>query len=188
VRVPRLSPAELKAKLAKARAAAAAGEPITKQWGRGLDRMRTHLSKPLGLELVLRTAAPPPAVKGTPWALIGRFAGFDRQAGYSELYAGLLDTRDDDRIEALIGRQRLCRITVRYEGVEVRGGSRRVEREFTLAEISPWEVCISRAVERCDPGSEEGLVAAYDQGPGRTLVRAVYVWIAMEVATDVPIF
>ena len=182
VQAPRVSRQELERRLAAARAGA---QSLTKQWLRGLERMRDHLSEPIGRELVLRAVPPPPAAKGTPWVLVGRFAGFDGLASYSELYLGLLATRDDDLVERDIGRQRLCRIAVRYDGVEVRGGRKRVERDFTLANIAPWEVAISRAVERCDPESEEGLVAAYDQGKHRTLVRAVYVWISAEEASAV---
>lgn len=182
VRTPRVSRDELERRLAKARAGAASLEG---RWMRALERMRVHLSDPIGRDLVLRAAKPPAATKGTPWALVARFAGWDGRASYSELYLGLKATEGDEQVERGIGARRYARIVVLYDGVEERGGSRRVEREFTLAEIAPWEFCISRAVERCNPDSEEGLVASYDQGKGRTLIRALYVWISAEEARDI---
>lgn len=184
VRVPRLPRAELQRRLDAARAAATRGEPAVKRWMRGLEFVREHLSEPIGRQLVLKGRPPPPAKKGTPWALVAMFGGWDGQGSYTELHQGLEAVDRDERIVNAIGKRRLARMTVLYKGVVSRGDRRRVEREFTLAEISPWEVMVSRALERTDPTVEDSLVARYDSDGVRTLIKAVFVWIALEEARE----
>lgn len=180
----RLSREELRRRLDTARGAAARGEPLVKRWLRGLEFCREHLSEVVGRESILRAKAPPVAAKGTPWALVARFNGFDGQLTYTELHRALERWDDDDRIRHHIGARRISRMTVLYDGVETYGGTRRVKREFTLAEIAPWDVMVARALERTDPTSEESLVARYDSNRHRTRILALYVWLALDEAKE----
>lgn len=181
---PRLSRVELRRRLDTARGAAARGEPLVKRWMRGLEFGRDHLTDIVGRQVNLRAKAPPVAAKGTPWALVARYNDFDSQLTYTELHRALERWDGDDRIRHNIGARRISRMTVLYDGVETYGGTRRVTREFTLAEIAPWDVMVARALERTDPTSEESLVARYDSNRHRTRILALYVWLALDEAKE----
>lgn len=165
--------------------AALRGEPLLKRWMRGLEFCREHASNVLGREATLKGAPPPVKARGTRWALVGRIAGFDTLMTYTELHRMFERWDDDERIAYAIGAYRLARITALCDGIETRGSIRRVTREYTIAEISPWEVMVSRARERTDPTIEHSFASLYDHDEHRTLVKALYVWIALEEATPI---
>jgi len=89
----------------------------------------------------VKTINAPGARSRTPWMFLCEFS-FPGDTTYDDLLDTMTVWRDDERIEKLIRAQRLSRIQARY--ITERGKT----GEYTLAEIGPWELVISRAVER----------------------------------------
>ena len=146
--------------------------------------MREHLS--IYRETSLRAESPSsaPKLRGTPWSLVARFGGWDGTMRYGTLYRALEAVDGDKKITKAIGERRLARLVVLYDGVEQRGGNRKVKREWTLSEIAPWDVALSRALERLNPEIEESITNLYDTGKFPTQVVALFVWLSVEQANE----
>lgn len=124
---------------------------------------------------------PVPNTKGTPWAVIGTIA-FEDSLDYAALNEGLLAVQGDDEITKLVGIDRFSRMAVLYDGPETKGSTRHVEREWTMSEIAPWDVCISRAVEMTAEDEPDSVQERYST----TAVLALRVWLAHSEASPVP--
>lgn len=150
-----------------------------------LELIRDIFARETGLGVTLQVKVPPITVRGTPWAVVGRFA-FDEEIYYPDLLLPFQAMEASGRLESKIGAQRLARVQSRYE---LRGK----RFEYTLAEIGPWELVISRCVERCDPDGdrEASLAARYtadDDDTGN--ISSILVWLSSVTASvldlDVP--
>lgn len=123
---------------------------------------------------------PPPNIARTPWILVVRFS-LPGGSSYDDVLAILIAWRSR-KIERLIGAQRLCRIQVRY--VTERG----VKGEYTLAEIGPWELAISRAYERVGirDDRDESLQERYGEDSSKKSdIDALLVWFSSADASEV---
>lgn len=145
-----------------------------------LEMMRDLFARELGIDVSLHARRPPAETRGTPWALVGKFALSER-VYYEDLLLAFVAMEGSKRLESKVHPQRLARIQVRYR---LRGKN----YEYTLAEIGPWELVISRAVERCNPDGVLGdsLAMAYAEGDDETgHLSSVLVWLASIKATEV---
>lgn len=123
---------------------------------------------------------PPPNIARTPWMLVVRFS-LPGGSSYDDVL-GILVAWRSRKIERLIGAQRLCRIQVRY--VTERGA----KGEYTLAEIGPWELAISRAYERVGvrDDRDESLQERYgEESSKKSDIDALLVWFSSADASEV---
>lgn len=122
----------------------------------------------------VKTTNAPGTKSRTPWMFLCDFS-FPTDTTYDELLDVLETWRDDSNIERLIRPQRLSRIQVRY--VTERGKT----GEYTLAEIGPWELVISRAYQRVgiQDDRDPSLVERYGVESGQTSeVGSIMVWFS----------
>lgn len=171
--------------MAREAAAARVKVPPPQVWFSGLERWRSHISDSIGRECILRAESPgkAPKLHGTPWALVARLSGFDGQLTYDRLWNALAEIDQDRKIIKAIHPRRLCRLVALYEGPSERGGTRMVKRDWTIAEISPYDVMLSRALERLDPGLGDSIAAGYGEAARKpTKVVSLYVWISVDKA------
>lgn len=129
------------------------------------------------------TRQAPASKSRTPWMLLSSFYA---ALTYDDVLIALRGWRDDRTIERHIRPQRLSRIQVRY--VTDRGK----EGEYTLAEIGPWELAVSRAVERVGvrDDKDEALIERYGEGSDSpSEIDAIIVWFSshtVESLSDSP--
>lgn len=122
----------------------------------------------------VKTTNAPGTKSRTPWMFLCDFS-FPSDTTYDELLDVLETWRDDGNIERLIRPQRLSRIQVRY--VTERGKT----GEYTLAEIGPWELVVSRAYQRVGirDDRDPSLVERYGVESGQTSeVGSIMVWFS----------
>jgi hypothetical protein len=120
------------------------------------------------------TRKAPESRSRTPWMLLSSFR-LPEGTTYDDVYVVLRTWRDDATIERLVRPQRLSRLQVRY--VTDRGK----EGEYTLAEIGPWELAVSRACERVGvrDDKDESLLERYGDGTDRqSAINALVVWFS----------
>lgn len=133
---------------------------------------------------VVSSRAAPASKSRTPWMLLSRFLA--PSATYDDVFVVLRNWRDDATIERLIRPQRLSRIQVVYTTTRGKQG------EYTIAEIGPWELAISRAVQRVGvrDDKDDALVNRYGDGTkDQSEIDAVVVWFSshtVETLSDAP--
>jgi hypothetical protein len=123
----------------------------------------------------------PPSVSRTPWLLVARYS-LPGGTTYEDVFFALYRWRDSRDISRLIGSQRLSRIQVRYTT------DRGKEGEYTLAEIGPWDLAVSRAVERVGirDDKDESLIERYGEGTSKQSdIDALVVWLSAAVSREV---
>lgn len=200
--------ADIEAKLSIARGAAEAKRqqaeaerrrrPVEERLFKPLERIRDHVGGGL------RAQRPPSSgivvtpsgersgsrASGTPWLLRGDYDLRGKGLSYLELGEALAKVRADRKITQMIGAERLARIQITYRGVEKRGHTKIVELDWTLAEISPWDACISRAVEQCigvhDEASDEADMDSLHVRYPDTRVLRMFVWLSSTKAERIP--
>lgn len=156
----------------------AAARPV--QWEVALERIRGHIAAIAG-DADLRVDVAPRASKGQPWQVRATIRP-DTGMAYEALNEALAAVERDRDVERYIGPNRYTRIAVTYTGPESRGSSREVTRPWTVAEISPWETTISRAVEQTDPEAPDSPASRYRY----TSIEAIELWISGGEADAVP--
>jgi hypothetical protein len=133
-----------------------------------------------------------PASKwSTVWATIAHYTGM--RATYQELSEALASISPDhpeagrhaDSIaRALGGARSLARISVTYSGPSALGGRDRVRREWTIGEISSWDVCTYRAATALDPEIDERAERYADPDQIGSLAVGLTIWISDQQARD----
>lgn len=127
--------------------------------------------------------APASARSFTPWKMIVRFI-LPRGSSYDDLYEILVTWERDRPIGRKIGMGRLSRIQVRYIDKKGRGA----HGEYTLSEISEWEVAISRAVEKVGVRDDrlDSLRERYgSESDSISYVESVIVWWSTMTAKEI---
>lgn len=127
--------------------------------------------------------APRSAFSRTPWRMVARFA-FPRGTTYEDIFSILRDWRDDRRIEKKIGSDRLSRIQVLYKDRKGRGA----RSEYTLSEIAPWELAVSRASERVGvrDDRQDSLIGRYGaSAPTVSYIDSLVVWFSSVTAKEI---
>lgn len=128
-------------------------------------------------------SAPTSVHTRTPWSMVVRFS-FPGGATYDDLFPVLRDWRDDRRIERAVGGDRLARIQVRYRNKKGRGS----KGEYTIAEIGPWELAVSRAMERVGirDNKHDAIIARYGaESDSPSVVEAILVWFSSATSSEV---
>lgn len=133
----------------------------------------------------------------TPWTLVATYT--TPATAYPTLHAALQAVADDSKATKLIGSNTLARMIVTYEGRESYRDRRRCEREWTIAEISPYTIMLERALESTDPGPETDpeqidrdspIAARYSNkakdGEEITWVKSISLWLSSAAAEEVP--
>lgn len=124
---------------------------------------------------------PPPNVARTPWMIVVRFSS-PGGTSYNDVFQVLNDWQGSREIERGVGAQRLSRIQIHYIADRGRHG------EYTIAEIGPWELAISRAVERVGirDDRDESLMERYGEDSSRqSEIDAIVVWFSSANASEV---
>lgn len=118
------------------------------------------------------TVKDPPQTSRTPWEHVARFG--IRDGTYEEVLLILETWEASKELARAVGKQRLARIQVRYTTGRGKGG------EYTLAEIGPWSLAISRAVERVGVRDDRdaSLVERYGSEGDTSQVDALLVWLS----------
>jgi hypothetical protein len=120
---------------------------------------------------------PPDSHGRTPWLIVVKFS-LPSGSTYDDVFEILRDWRDDRPIERLIGAQRLSRIQANFTTDRGRQG------QYTLAEIGPWSLVISRAVERVAirDNRRDSLIARYGTSANKqdspSSISSLYVWFS----------
>jgi hypothetical protein len=157
--------------------------PRPKSYRGAFERLRELAADTLGVRVGLGVellAGIPGDARGTPWAAVGTL---DHEAAdYAALHEVFAAWKGDAELRREIGIDRYARISVFYEGPESRGSRRLVEREWTVSEIAPWDVCASRAAEETDPDGDDTAAVRYDSSIG----TKIKIWISHKEARSVP--
>lgn len=141
-----------------------------------LDKMRERLEKQLGQDVTLTVRAPAPGSGRTPWSHVAKLSGFN--ADYDQLAKAL--GQIDTAAGRELGRRKLARIKVTYRGVKKKGRRERTSRDWTIGEIAPLEVALSR--------SQTALRDAFDEYGDESIspssATEIEIWISDETAND----
>lgn len=188
---PRLSDEELDARATAARRAAAirAAAGGVEAWLRAGEMIGEYLQAAAGGTVTMRAVDAPLAAKGTPWRIVIRWQP-DRELGpwdYLDLWRALSGVEEDLEIERRIKPTRITRLAVSYRGARKLYDKRRGKkpREYTLGELGPWQVVISRAVALLNPQIEDSITSRYGSVQNETIpteVLALYLWISTKTA------
>lgn len=119
----------------------------------------------------------------TPWKMIVRFV-MPNGTSYEDVYDILVTWERDRKIERAIGRDRLSRIQIRYLDNKGRGA----HGEYTISEIGPWEIVISRAVETV--GVRDGRAVALRERYGSesdspSYIDSLIVWFSSMTSKEI---
>lgn len=166
-------------------------------WDAALERMREHTAAVAGgatlaVEEVRPSAAHPVQSErarrrgqrwDTPWHSIATITPADALA--YEAMAEIFRMCEEDRqiYRWMSGGRTYSRIALDYDGPERRGSTTFVQRVWTVAEIGPWDVVISRAREQCDTEEDDTPGARYAES---TAINSWTVWLSTRQAEEVP--
>lgn len=158
----------------------------------GLEAIRDELSRVLGEpKITIKMRTPPPGRGRTPWAVVGEYRGF--RVLYEELWSAFAAIEASGKIERAVGSRTLARIAVIYSGAKKYGRKGRTKREWTIGEITPWDVVISRATLALDPDDEMGVSVRYGMDNPELVETATHaiglnVWLSYDKAGDTGAF
>jgi hypothetical protein len=141
----------------------------------GLERVQDELTRSLGKQVQLDMRSPPAGKGRTPWVVVGKLKGF--QTDYETLSKALAQL---DAQAGKLGKRRLARVRVTYRGVKKAGRRERTSREWTIGEIAPLDVALSR--------SSTALLDAWDDYGADSIspssATELEIWLSDEEAND----
>lgn len=150
------------------------GKPSAKTLA-GLERVQDELTRSLGKQVQLDMRTPPAGKGRTPWAVVAKLKGFQTDYETLSKALGQLDAQ-----AGKLGKRKLARVKVTYRGVKKAGRRERTSREWTIGEIAPLDVALSR--------SSTALLDAWDEYGAESVspssATELEIWLSDEEAND----
>lgn len=112
----------------------------------------------------------------TPWAVKATFKGF--AADYPTLRYALDELAGD--LARKVGRSKLARVKVWYDGPENRGRRPRVQRDWTVGEIAPLDTTLHRASRKL----RDAWVKYGEGTKAPASARRLEIWLSSADAND----